>query len=109
MGAQLGLGARQVDVQVIQRVLLDGAAQAAEGVGVGVVAGQHLRALLVAGLAAGLLFGRMVETLLFGVKATDTLMLASPIVVMMLVALIAALPAAIRAVRTDPAQTLRSE
>jgi predicted permease len=63
----------------------------------------------VAGVSAGLLLGRIVDALLYGVKATDTVMLASPIVVLMLAAALAALPAAFRAVRTDPAQTLRSE
>jgi predicted permease len=62
-----------------------------------------------AGVGAGLLLGRVVNTLLFGVETTDTLMLASPILVLMVAAVIAALPAALRAVRTDPAQTLRSE
>ena len=63
----------------------------------------------VSGVGAGLLLGRIVNTLLYGVETTDALMLASPIVVLMMAAVIAALPAALRAVRTDPAQTLRSE
>jgi ABC-type antimicrobial peptide transport system permease subunit len=63
----------------------------------------------IAGVGAGLLASRVVTTLLFEVKTTDTVMLVAPIVVLMTAAVTSALPAAWRAVRTDPAQTLRSE
>jgi predicted permease len=76
-----------------------------------VMAGVSLPVLLgaFAGVGAGLLLGRIVDALLYEVKTTDAVMLASPIVVLMVAAVIAALPAAFRAVRTDPAQTLRNE
>jgi predicted permease len=61
------------------------------------------------GLAAGLVSGRFVQALLFEVKPTDTLMISAPIVVLLGVAVLAALPSAMRAVHIDPAQTLRSE
>jgi ABC-type antimicrobial peptide transport system permease subunit len=61
------------------------------------------------GLAAGLAFGRTVHALLFEVKATDPVTLAVPIVTLAAAALLATLPPAIRAVRIDPAETLRTE
>jgi putative ABC transport system permease protein len=63
----------------------------------------------VAGIAGGLLFGRAVESLLFQVTSTDPATLAMPILTLAAAAVLAALPPAIRAVRIDPAQTLRSE
>jgi ABC-type antimicrobial peptide transport system permease subunit len=61
------------------------------------------------GLAGGIAFGRVVQSLLFQVKATDLVALATPIAALAAAAALAALPPAIRAVRIDPAQTLRSE
>jgi predicted permease len=61
------------------------------------------------GLVAGLTFGRTVHTLLFQVKPTDPLTLAVPILILAAAALLATLPPAIRAVRIDPAQTLRAD
>jgi hypothetical protein len=52
---------------------------------------------------------RYVETLLYEVKATDPVMLALPSVTILAAALLAALPAIIRAVRTDPARILRPD
>ena len=63
----------------------------------------------VVGLAAGVAFGRFVEALLFQVTPTDIVSLAVPIGVLTVAAALAALPAAIRAVRIDPAKTLRPE
>jgi putative ABC transport system permease protein len=63
----------------------------------------------VAGLALGIASGRYVETLLYGVRATDVAMLAIPSVTMVVAALAAALPAVIRAARVDPVNALRSE
>lgn len=69
--------------------------------------------MVLAGAAAGLALGvaavRYVETLLYGVKATDLVMLSLPSVAILIVALLAAVPAVIRAVRTDPAGIFRSE
>ena len=61
------------------------------------------------GLAAGLVTGRFLESLLFEVKATDLGIVIVPILTLLGAALLAALPPAIRAVQIDPAQTLRSD
>jgi predicted permease len=63
----------------------------------------------VIGLGGGLLFGRLIESLLFRVGATDVAVLGTPIVVLAAAAAVAALPPAIRAARIDPARTLRAE
>jgi predicted permease len=62
-----------------------------------------------AGVAGGVASARVVETLLFDVKATDLGIVAVPLLTLLTAAVLAALPPAIRAVRTDPARTLRSE
>ena len=62
-----------------------------------------------AGLALGMASVRYIESLLYQVKATDLGVLALPSLTIVGVALLAALPAVIRAVRIDPATTLRSE
>jgi putative ABC transport system permease protein len=61
------------------------------------------------GLGAGLAFGRLIERILFEVKPTDPLTITAPLLTLAAAAALAALPPAIRAVRIDPAQTLRSE
>jgi hypothetical protein len=61
------------------------------------------------GLALGLVSVRFIESLLYGVQATDAGMLALPCLSILAVALLAAVPAVIRAVRTDPVQMLRCE
>jgi predicted permease len=63
----------------------------------------------VAGLALGVASVRSIEALLFQVKATDLGMLALPSVTILAVALTAALPAVVRAVRIDPAGMLRAD
>lgn len=63
----------------------------------------------VAGLALGFWSIRYVETLLYQVKATDVRMLALPSLILFAAAFLAAVPAAIRAVRIDPAAMLRAE
>jgi ABC-type lipoprotein release transport system permease subunit len=50
-----------------------------------------------------------VKSILFEVKATDTSSIAAPLLTLAVAAALAALPPAMRAVRIDPAQTLRSE
>ena len=62
-----------------------------------------------AGLVLGLVSSRYIEALFYQVKATDPLMLAAPALIVLAVALVAALPAAIHAVRIDPVTMLRSE
>jgi predicted permease len=70
-------------------------------------------AMVLAGAVAGLAFGmastRYIETLLFEVKATDWTRLALPSVTILAAAMLAAIPAVIRAVRVDPVSALRAE
>jgi predicted permease len=63
----------------------------------------------VAGLALGMASTRYIETLLFEVKATDWTSLALPSVTILAAAMLAAVPAVIRAVRVDPVSALRAE
>jgi Mg/Co/Ni transporter MgtE len=69
--------------------------------------------MMLAGAIAGLMLGafavRAIESLLYGVKATDALMLVIPSVTLLGVATLASIPAVIQAVRIDPAQMLRAE
>ena len=62
-----------------------------------------------AGMALGMASVRYIEALLFQVKATSLGMLALPSLTILAAALLAALPAVIRAVRIDPVATLRAE
>ena len=62
-----------------------------------------------AGLALGLSSARLIESLLFGVKATDASALAAPSVALFATAILAALPPILRAVRVDPVEVLRAE
>ena len=62
-----------------------------------------------AGLVAGVASERYIETLLYQVKGTDITMLALPALTISAAALLAAIPPVIRAVRIDPALTLRAE
>jgi predicted permease len=70
-------------------------------------------AMVIAGALAGLTLGfvsvRYIESLLYQVKPSDPAMLALPSVIILAAALVAALPPVIRAVRIDPATTLRTE
>ena len=70
-------------------------------------------AMLLAGLAAGLALGitsaRFMESLFYEVKATDPSMLITPALILFAVALLASVPAVLRAVRIDPASMLRVE
>jgi putative ABC transport system permease protein len=63
----------------------------------------------VAGLGLGLGSVRFVDTLLYGVKATDLGMLALPSLAILFAALTAALVPVLRAVRIDPVTMLRVE
>ena len=62
-----------------------------------------------AGLTLGLAAARSIESLLYGVKATDVAMLALPSLTILGSALVAALPAVLRAVHIDPAAMLRAD
>lgn len=70
-------------------------------------------AMVLAGAAGGVVLGmalaRSIETLLYQVKASDAGMLAAPAVAILGVALAAAVPAVVRAIRIDPVESLRSE
>jgi len=87
LGAQAGDIARRVTVDVFSMVL--GGA--------------------LAGLALGFAAARYIQALLYQVKPTDARMLALPALTILAAALLAALPPVIRAVRIDPAETLRVE
>jgi predicted permease len=93
IGLRMALGARAA--HVLRRVT----AEMLGSVGVGCIFG----------LTGGLAFGRLVQSILFEVKATDAVSVAVPLLTLAVVAAFAALPPAVRAVRIDPAQTLRSE
>lgn len=62
-----------------------------------------------AGLAFGLASAQYLEPLFHQVKATDPAMLVVPVVTLLVVALVSALPAVLRAVRIDPIIMLREE
>jgi predicted permease len=87
IGAQAGEIARRVTTEVFAMVLTGA----------------------VAGLVLGLMATRSVATLLYQVKATDAVMLSVPVVVIVAAALLASLPAVLRAVRIDPVAMLRAE
>jgi predicted permease len=61
------------------------------------------------GVVLGFGAARYVESLFYQVKATDADMIALPTCAMLLSALVATLPAVLRALRTDPTEILRSE
>jgi putative ABC transport system permease protein len=62
-----------------------------------------------AGLALGVASARFMESLFYQVKATDLGMLLLPGIILFAAALLAAVPAVIRAVHIDPASMLRVE
>jgi putative ABC transport system permease protein len=63
----------------------------------------------VIGAALGIASVRYVETLLYGVKGSDPVMLAAPAVVLLAISLLFALPVIVRASRIDPKLMLRAE
>jgi predicted permease len=93
IGIRMAIGAQATDIA--RRVIMDALAV--------VLAGSIL------GIAFGIASVRFIESLLFEVKAKDVGALALPTVTILAVALLAALPAMIRAVRIDPVSMLRSE
>jgi predicted permease len=62
-----------------------------------------------AGVALGFGAARYVESLFYQVKATDADMLALPACALLVTALVATLPAILRALGTDPTEILRAE
>ena len=69
--------------------------------------------LVVAGLAAGLVIVRLAESALtrviYGVSTTDVMALASASALLLIAAIIACVPPALRAMRVDPVEGLRAE
>ena len=63
----------------------------------------------VIGAALGIASVRYVETLLYGVKGSDPVMLTGPALVLLAIALLSALPVIARAARIDPKIMLRAE
>jgi putative ABC transport system permease protein len=61
------------------------------------------------GMALGMSSVSYIETLLYQIKATDAVRLALPSGIIFAAALLAALPAVIRAVRIDPVSMLRTD
>lgn len=62
-----------------------------------------------AGLLSGVASSRLIEKLLFNVRGSDAAAVALPILILAGTAAVAGLHPALRAARTDPAETLRSE
>ena len=87
VGARIGSIARLVTTQIFVTVFIGAAV----------------------GIALGMASVRYVQTLLFGVKGTAPSMLVAPTLVLIAAALLAALPAVLRAARIEPAIMLRSE
>ena len=87
IGARIGGIARLVTTQIFATVFIGAAA----------------------GSALGMASVRYVQTLLFGVTGTDPSMLIAPALVLLAAALLAALPAVLRAARIDPSIMLRGE
>ncbi len=87
VGAQRGAIARMVTAEVFMVVI----------------------AGVVIGAAMGLGAARYIETLFYHVKSSDAVMLAIPSAAVFFVASLAMLPGVLRAMRIDPAETLRSE
>jgi putative ABC transport system permease protein len=63
----------------------------------------------VAGIGAGISLTRVVRALLFQIESTDPSTLAAPLIALAAASVLAVLPPALRAVRTDPAQTIKTE
>jgi hypothetical protein len=93
IGIRIAIGARPIDIA--RRVTLSVFSMVTAGACVGV--------------ALGTTSARYVETLLYAVKATDPPMVAIPSFTIATLALLAALPPVIHAVRVDPAEVLRCE
>lgn len=62
-----------------------------------------------AGVALGFGAARYVESLFYQVKATDADMIASPTCAILLTALVATMPAVLRALKVDPTEILRTQ
>ncbi len=63
----------------------------------------------IAGLGAGLISTRFIESLLYQAKASDSSMVVTPCLAMGLAVIMAVAPAVVRALRTNPVSLLRAE
>jgi predicted permease len=93
IGIRMALGAQSVDIArhvTLGALLL---------VGLG----------LAAGIGGGVAFGRLIGALLFEVTPTDPEALARPLAILGSTFALASLPPVLRAIRTDPAETLRND
>jgi predicted permease len=93
IGVRMALGARKE--QVLRMVLGEAMSLALAGVGIG--------------LCAALLLNRLLSSMLFGLKPTDSLTLTSAGLLLLAAALLAAWAPARRASRIEPVQALRHE
>lgn len=93
IGVRMALGARAA--HVVRRVTTDMLGMVAAGA--------------LVGLAGGFAFSRVVESLLFGVSATDPTTVVTTVLALAAASALAALPPAIRATQIDPVETLRTE
>jgi predicted permease len=92
IGIRTALGAQRADV--LRLVIVEGMSPALAGVAAGTI--------------AALASAKIMETLVFGVSASDPLTLAAVGATLTLVALMASLVPAYRALRVDPAKVLRA-
>jgi predicted permease len=93
IGIRMAIGARACDIA--RRVTLETFSMVLLGT--------------IAGVALGIASVRYVESLLYEVKGTNMRMLLVPSTILLCVALLAALPAVMRAVRIDPVAMLRAD
>jgi predicted permease len=93
IGIRTALGARRADV--LRLVIVEGMSPALVGIAAGII--------------ASLASAKVMETLVFGVSASDPLTLAAVAATLALVALMASLVPAYRALRLDPVRVLRGE
>jgi len=93
IGIRMALGASNHDV--IRMVLADGLKPILAGVALG--------------LAAALALGRVVSSLIFGVRATDPLTFAAVALLLLLVGILATIIPAYRATGIEPVRILREE
>jgi predicted permease len=93
IGIRTALGAQTADV--LRMVIVEGMSPTLVGIAIGTI--------------AALASARVMKTLIFGVSASDPLMLAGVGATLALVALMASLVPAYRALRLDPVRVLRAE
>lgn len=93
IGIRIALGARSVNV----------ICPIVSGIAIALAIGT------VAGLTLGLVSTRYIESLLYQVKGTDPVQLATPCLIILLAAILAAAPAVARALNVNPVDLLRAE